>query len=232
MFAHDSSRVLLFAQQALVPRVSYLLGWQPPWRRLVCARSDGICTHAFGMARLCPAHPATLQDCRPVHTSVLVDAMCRVCVGCTAGGVSHGQPAPPQLHRLCGCGGHPTLRHHRILQVGATAAGGRKQGMPCAPRMPPLRALLCMRRVCRRAKQQALWNATPLACCTRGYPHCFWCRHPAPSLSCCSRGSLFDVLRGARHNPARAAELNWARRLHMALDAAKGMVSKKCVTRP
>lgn len=109
------------------PRVSFRLGWQPPWRCLVRATRDDICTHAFGTARLCPAQSATLQDCRPAHTT------CHVCVGCTAGGVSHGQPAPPQLHRLCGRGGHPTLRHHRILQVGATAAGGGSRGCSAHP---------------------------------------------------------------------------------------------------
>ncbi len=37
----------------------------------------------------------------------------------------------------------------------------------------------------------------------------------------CARGSLFDVLTKARKNPALAPQLDWTRRLNMALDAAK-----------
>ena len=37
----------------------------------------------------------------------------------------------------------------------------------------------------------------------------------------CARGSLFDVLQKARKNPALAPQLDWTRRLNMALDAAK-----------
>ena len=37
----------------------------------------------------------------------------------------------------------------------------------------------------------------------------------------CARGSLFDVLRKARTSPAFAQQLDWPRRLSMALDAAK-----------
>ncbi len=37
----------------------------------------------------------------------------------------------------------------------------------------------------------------------------------------CARGSLFDVLIKARSTPALAPQLDWARRLNMALDAAK-----------
>jgi serine/threonine protein kinase len=40
----------------------------------------------------------------------------------------------------------------------------------------------------------------------------------------CSRGSLYDVLRRARSNPERAAELTWSLRLNMAVDAARGML--------
>ncbi|GAB4823443.1 hypothetical protein N2152v2_010489 [Parachlorella kessleri] len=40
----------------------------------------------------------------------------------------------------------------------------------------------------------------------------------------CSRGSLNDVLRAAKQYPAKAAQLDWVRRLNMALDAAKGML--------
>lgn len=46
--------------------------------------------------------------------------------------------------------------------------------------------------------------------------------HPA-SGRCCSRGSLFDVLRAA--SASQGASLPWARRLNMALDAAKGMLA-------
>ena len=37
----------------------------------------------------------------------------------------------------------------------------------------------------------------------------------------CARGSLFDVLQKARKNTALAPQLDWTRRLNMALDAAK-----------
>ena len=37
----------------------------------------------------------------------------------------------------------------------------------------------------------------------------------------CARGSLFDVLRKARTSPAFAQQMDWSRRLSMALDAAK-----------
>ncbi|DBA83679.1 TPA: hypothetical protein ACH3X1_006228 [Trebouxia sp. C0004] len=40
----------------------------------------------------------------------------------------------------------------------------------------------------------------------------------------CARGSLFDVLRKARTSPAFAQQLDWSRRLTMALDAAKGVL--------
>lgn len=40
----------------------------------------------------------------------------------------------------------------------------------------------------------------------------------------CARGSLTDVLRGAKSAPAKASLLDWSRRLNMALDAAKGML--------
>ena len=37
----------------------------------------------------------------------------------------------------------------------------------------------------------------------------------------CARGSLYDVLKKARGSPAFAQQLDWSRRLSMALDAAK-----------
>ena len=37
----------------------------------------------------------------------------------------------------------------------------------------------------------------------------------------CARGSLFDVLQKARKNTTLAPQLDWTRRLNMALDAAK-----------
>ncbi|KAK9807281.1 hypothetical protein WJX73_007482 [Symbiochloris irregularis] len=40
----------------------------------------------------------------------------------------------------------------------------------------------------------------------------------------CSRGSVYDILAKARKNPALAAQLEWPRRLAIALDAAKGML--------
>ncbi|KAK9812332.1 hypothetical protein WJX73_003007 [Symbiochloris irregularis] len=39
----------------------------------------------------------------------------------------------------------------------------------------------------------------------------------------CSRGSVLDILSKAAKNPRLAAQLTWQRRLHMALDAAKGV---------
>lgn len=46
---------------------------------------------------------------------------------------------------------------------------------------------------------------------------------PPPCAEYCGRGSLTDVLRGGKNSPAKAKLLDWARRLNMALDAAKGM---------
>ena len=40
-------------------------------------------------------------------------------------------------------------------------------------------------------------------------------------LQWCARGSLFDVLTKAAKTPALAPQLDWARRIAMALDAAK-----------
>jgi hypothetical protein len=40
----------------------------------------------------------------------------------------------------------------------------------------------------------------------------------------CARGSLYDVLRRGRQDPARAAELTWSLRLAMAGDAARGLL--------
>ncbi|KFM26814.1 Serine/threonine-protein kinase CTR1 [Auxenochlorella protothecoides] len=47
---------------------------------------------------------------------------------------------------------------------------------------------------------------------------------PCVASEYCARGSLTDVLRGAARSPARAAQLDWSRRLNMALDACKGML--------
>lgn len=40
----------------------------------------------------------------------------------------------------------------------------------------------------------------------------------------CLKGSLHEVLQQAKDSPACASELTWQRRLHVALDAAKGML--------
>ena len=40
----------------------------------------------------------------------------------------------------------------------------------------------------------------------------------------CSRGSLYDLLRQAGGSPALAKQLDWPKRLSIALDAAKGML--------
>ncbi|KAL4422385.1 hypothetical protein ABPG75_008582 [Micractinium tetrahymenae] len=40
----------------------------------------------------------------------------------------------------------------------------------------------------------------------------------------CARGSLYDLLKEARHKPALTKALDWPRRIVMALDAAKGML--------
>ncbi|KAK2078096.1 hypothetical protein QBZ16_003964 [Prototheca wickerhamii] len=47
---------------------------------------------------------------------------------------------------------------------------------------------------------------------------------PCVASEYCARGSLTDVLRGAARSPAKAAQLDWQRRLNMALDACKGML--------
>lgn len=48
---------------------------------------------------------------------------------------------------------------------------------------------------------------------------------PAPPAEYCERGSVTEVLRAARVSGGwAAAQLTWARRLGMALDAAKGMM--------
>ena len=43
----------------------------------------------------------------------------------------------------------------------------------------------------------------------------------------CARGSLYDVLNKARAVPQLGAQLDWTRRLNIALDAAK--VSRSCL---
>ena len=40
----------------------------------------------------------------------------------------------------------------------------------------------------------------------------------------CAKGSLTEVLKQAKASPQKAALLTWAKRLTMALDAAKGML--------
>ena len=51
------------------------------------------------------------------------------------------------------------------------------------------------------------------------------CAHPPCVVTeYCGRGSLTDVLRGGAKSPAKAAQIDWPRRLNMALDAAKGML--------
>ncbi len=44
---------------------------------------------------------------------------------------------------------------------------------------------------------------------------------PAVLTEYCARGSLNDVLKRARTHPSLATQLDWPRRLNMALDAAK-----------
>jgi hypothetical protein len=43
----------------------------------------------------------------------------------------------------------------------------------------------------------------------------------------CARGSLYDVLKKARGAPAFAQQLDWSRRISMALDAAKVLTARK-----
>lgn len=62
---------------------------------------------------------------------------------------------------------------------------------------------------------------------------CINAARPAPATAAaelCSRGSLYDVLRGAARDPAKAAELTWQLRLRMALDAATGLLYLHCRT--
>ena len=47
---------------------------------------------------------------------------------------------------------------------------------------------------------------------------------PAVVTEFCSRGSLYDLLRSARDNATLARQLDWPRRVGIALDAAKGML--------
>lgn len=50
------------------------------------------------------------------------------------------------------------------------------------------------------------------------------CMHPpAVVTEYCARGSLNDVLKKCLTKPELAGQLDWSRRLGMALDAAKGM---------
>ena len=44
----------------------------------------------------------------------------------------------------------------------------------------------------------------------------------------CARGSLYDVLKKARGTPAFAQQLDWSRRISMALDAAKVCIAIDC----
>lgn len=49
-------------------------------------------------------------------------------------------------------------------------------------------------------------------------------RHPSERVvvvQFCARGSMFDVLAKARSSPLLAQQLDWPKRLSMALDAAK-----------
>jgi serine/threonine protein kinase len=51
------------------------------------------------------------------------------------------------------------------------------------------------------------------------------CLHPPCVVTeYCARGSLNDVLKRARTSTSLRGHLDWSRRLHMALDAAKGML--------
>ena len=51
---------------------------------------------------------------------------------------------------------------------------------------------------------------------------------PHPTLYSPCAGSLNDVLKRARSSPLLAAQLDWPRRLNMALDAAKGGLQGSC----
>jgi serine/threonine protein kinase len=53
----------------------------------------------------------------------------------------------------------------------------------------------------------------------------FCVKPPALVTEYCARGSLTDVLREAATDGEKAARLTWQLRLHMALDAAKGMLA-------
>ncbi|KAI7846300.1 hypothetical protein COHA_000137 [Chlorella ohadii] len=53
----------------------------------------------------------------------------------------------------------------------------------------------------------------------------FCVKPPALVTEYCARGSLTDVLREAACDPEKAARLTWQLRIHMALDAAKGMLA-------
>ncbi|KAI7835872.1 hypothetical protein COHA_010220 [Chlorella ohadii] len=59
------------------------------------------------------------------------------------------------------------------------------------------------------------------------------CADPAAIVTeYCPRGSLYDVLSAARRDPAAARQLTWARRLHLAMGAAQGMLHLHTRTPP
>ena len=129
---------------------------------------------------------------------------------------THCAPSCPPAGRL-----HlPAMRHHRVLQVPAQ----QLPGTLFADRQPmeadgPLSA--CAPEMSTEMAGRVLQAPVVLS--------------PAPHPACSrSRGSLYDVLRGARTSPEKAAQLTWSRRLNMvgAGWAARGAPSWHCWNTP
>lgn len=105
-----------------------------------------------------------------------------------------------------------SLRHP--VSLGGSRCGGKEPGPACFEARP----------CCCTARQQGRPSCppTPAQNCVSFFAVC----HQPPCIvtEFCARGGLDDVLADARRDPAAAAEMTWARRLSLALDAARGML--------
>ena len=117
-----------------------------------------------------------------------------------------------------------SLRHPNIVQArGVTGRGGatgRRRRRPASALVaePHLPACLISRPVFMQRLYHFTLSLQFLGVCTM----------PAAVITeRCARGSLTDVLRAARTDPAATAEMAWPRRLSLALDAARGENASK-----